>query len=165
MLQQTETITARALRQASDKTPPSCELVVGGKPTGQRIEGCVLEAALECDAGYLLFLTDDIPHEDSLNIHLVSFSGTLEDSARIGGMYSTGRFEKLQVQQPDKISFRFMGDTIWTLQVLQKPAFRIPFLSEPAGVHRPPGSKRRFLITGSPRWEAHSSHHGRIHFP
>lgn len=150
MLQEAESIATCAPLHASDTTPPSCELVIGGKPTGQRIEGCVLETTLKCDAGYLLFLTDDIPHEDSLNIHLVSFSGELKDSARIGGMYSTGRFEKLQVQQPDKVSFRFIGDAIWTLKVLEKPALRIPFLSEPAGVHRPLGFKRRFSITRTP---------------
>jgi hypothetical protein len=109
-----------------------------------------LESALQYDAGYLIFLTDDIPDEDSLNIHLVDCTGAPRDRARIGSPYSTGRFRNLEIQSPDKVKFRFLGDTVWTLRILQKPALRIPFLSESVCVHRPSGFQRRFSITGNP---------------
>jgi hypothetical protein len=110
-----------------------------------------LESALQYDTGYLIFLTDDIPDEDSLNIYLVDFSGAPMDWARIGNIYSTGSFKNLEIRQPDRVKFRFIGDTVWTLQIVRKPAWHIPFISGPAGVHRPPGFRRHFSITGTPR--------------
>ena len=151
MLQQTQDITISAIQPPSGTTLPSCELVIGGQPSGYRVEGCILEAAIKCVGGYLIFLTDDIPYEDSLNIHLIDHSGLLQDTARIGSIYSTGSFQDLQIQQPDKVAFRFIGDTVWCVQTLPKPALRIPLVSEPAGVHRPIGFKRHFAILRKPQ--------------
>lgn len=151
MLLKAQDIAIDAIHPPSDKTAPSCELVIKGQPSGLRVEGCVLEAALKYDDGYLLFLTDDIPNEDSLSIHLIDHSGNLRDTARIGSIYSTGCFSDLQIQQPETVSFRFIGDTVWSIHILPKPALRIPFVSEPAGVHRPLGFKRHFTVSGLPQ--------------
>lgn len=150
MLAHVKTIAIHESWPASEKNAPTCRLIIEDKPSAHRFEGCILEAALKCDTGYLIFLTDDIPHEDSLNIYLVDHSGAPKDTARIGSIYSTGSFGDLNMEQPDKATFRFMGDTTWVLHIFQKPVLRIPFISDPAGVHRPPGFKRYFSIIGKP---------------
>jgi len=136
---------------------PSCELIIQGKPTGYRIDGCILEAALQCDTGYLVFLTEDCPFEESLDIHLVDFSGDLKDSVRIGGMYTTGTFGNLQVQQPNKVTFEFIGKTAhkkgttWVVELLPSPSWRLPIFSDTLGAQRPFGFKRHFLLTATAR--------------
>jgi len=140
---------------------PSCELIIDGKPTGQRVAGCVLEAALKCDVGYLVFLTENCPFEESLDIHLVDLSGVLQDSVCIGGMYTTGTFCNLQIQQPDKLLFEFIdkaahkNGTIWLLKILPKPSLHLPFFSDVSGVKRAFGLIRHFSITANPRTEPH----------
>lgn len=148
MLQQTRSITIRDALPDTESGPPSCELVINDRPSGHRVKGCILEAALQYDTGYLVFLTDDIMFENSLSIHLVDFSGATMDCARIGYIYATGFFENMEMHQPDKVTFIFFGDEIWTLHILQKPTWRIPFITESWAVQRPLGFKRLFTIAG-----------------
>lgn len=150
MLQLTNRLSLCNPSPASATTLPSCELAIDGQPAGLRVTGCVLEAALQHAGGYLLFLTDDILYEDSLNIHLIDGHGELKDSARLGGMYASGYFEQLQIHPPDRVSFRFIGDTRWTVRLLAAPACRWPFFSEPVGVHRAFGCRRHFMLTRQP---------------
>jgi len=146
---------ARALVQSV----PSCELVINGKHTGQRIAGCILEAAFQCDLGYLIFLTEDCPFEESLDIHLISLTGTLLDSARIGGMYTTGTFSNIQIHQPDTLFFDFMDKTAhktgttWIIKILPRPTARIPFLYGILGISRPFKLKQYFSVKFAPRTE------------
>jgi len=161
MLQQTDAITlgnkipeqtddiATAISQIgeSDNVSPSCELMIHGKGTGQRLDGYYLETALQYDAGYLVFMNHDCPYEETLSIYLVDHAGVLQDSAHIGGMYTTGIFRNLQTQQPDQVSFEFFAEATYTVKLLHSPGFRMPFFSEPIGVCRPFGFKRRFVVT------------------
>jgi len=149
MLQETQDIVVGAIHPPTNETSPSCELMICGRPSGHRVEGCVFEAAIKYDSGYLIFLTNDIPFEDSLNIHLLSHSGLLRDTASLFWIYCTGSFEDLKIELPDKVSFRFLGDMVWRVQVLPKPILRIPFFSEPTGVHRPFGFKRHFVVSAN----------------
>lgn len=126
------------------------ELIAVDRPTGLRLRGIVLEAAVQCDAGFLLFLTDDVPYEDTLSIHLIAPTFALLDSARIGAAYATGSFRELRLQQPDTVEFRFVGDTRWSVRLLEVRSLRVPFMGDPVGVHRPFGFARRFVIDGSP---------------
>jgi len=148
-LRQTDVITLTAMTPSTDTTSPSCELAIDDKSTGQRVEGCFLEAAFQCDTGYIVFLNHDCPFEETLSIYVLDFSGILQDSAHIFWMYCTGFFKNVQVQQPNKILFEFFEDTTWTLEILQEPIFRVPFFSEPTGVHRPLRCRRHFLIAGA----------------
>lgn len=154
MLHLSDQIAILPATAAGSDQPPRGELCIGGRSTGLRLSGVVLEAALRCDAGWLLFLTDDVPFEDMLSIHLVDPAGTLRlDSAHIGSAYATGNFRALQIQPPDTLQFHFMGGTPWRVQLLAGPAWRLPFVGEPAGVHRPFGFRRRFVVRGVPRPE------------
>lgn len=147
-----DTITLRP-RQASDADAPSSDLAIAGRTAAQPVAGVVLEAAFECAGRTLLFLTDDIPFEESLRIHLLDADLHLLDSATLGSMYSTGRFELLGLQQPRTVKFRFFGDTDWAVELLDAPASRMPFFGDPRGVQRPFGFVRHFKVHGDPQPE------------
>ncbi|MDP3228626.1 MAG: hypothetical protein Q8N13_11705 [Acidovorax sp.] len=134
----------------ADEAPPLCEIVVSGQATGQQVPGAVLEAAAQWQSFTLLFTTDDVPYEEFLHIHLLDAQLNLLDSATVGGMYSTGSFSLLESTEPDTLRFRFIGDTDWSVQVLPAPGFRVPLLSEPAGVSRPLGFSRHFIVRCNP---------------
>ena len=143
------TFTLRAIAACDDAAPTS-ELVQHGAPTGVLLAGVVLEAAVAWNESYVLFLTDDVPYEESLHIHLLSADFQLIDTASLSAMYATGSFSALTLMPPDRLSFRFFGDMDWRVELLSRPKLRIPFLSEPAGVKRSIGFSRRFIIRASP---------------
>ena len=117
--------------------PPRSQVWMNGTATGQSVDGAVLEAAVDCGGRYLLFMTDDVPAEDQLSIHLVDRDGRLLDTARIGGIYATGSFSSLRLHEPASVSFRFINGTDWTVEVFDGPRLRLPLVSEPRGVSRP----------------------------
>lgn len=148
-------VTLRRLAVAEPDEAPRCELMLPGLGAATPpLAGAVLEAAFRTAAGgWLLFLTDDVPHEEALHIHLLEAGGALLDSATLSWPYATGSFELLALEAPHSVRFRFFGDTDWTVQVLPAPALRLPLISEPRGVHRKPGFSRHFRIDGSPKPE------------
>jgi hypothetical protein len=130
---------------------PQGELLRNGQHTGKHVPGSVLEAAIKCQDCYLLFVTDDIPHEEMLRVLLLDAQLNIVDYALIGAMYSTGAFTGLQIVAADTVKFRFIGGADWHIDLLHKAAFRIPFISEPRGVSRPFGFSRRFIVRGNPQ--------------
>jgi hypothetical protein len=143
-------VSVRRLPAAPDEAPRA-EVLITGRPTGWRIAGAVLEAAVRCDEKLLLFLTDDVPHEDCLSIHLLDANGNMLDSARLGSAYTTGTFDALLLEPPDHARFRFFGGIEWTLRVLPKPGWRLPLVRDAPGVHRAWGLRRHFVVRGKPR--------------
>ncbi|HEX8405124.1 MAG TPA: hypothetical protein VF670_10935 [Duganella sp.] len=137
-------------RQTSDDELPRGEVVLYGEPTGRIIEGAVLEAAVCWKGLFLIFLTDDIPHEDTLRIYLLGPRLDMVDAARLGAMYATGAFERLEVIAPNLVRFEFFGDTTWTLELLDDQAFAVPMVSDPKGVTRPFKLSCRFKLYGEP---------------
>jgi hypothetical protein len=146
-------IALNPISEATDALPPVSELVVSGVPTGKRVSGAILEGAVEWDSFRLLFLTDDIPHEEMLRVALLNAELDVVDEALIGGPYSTGSFSSLELCEPDAVRFRFIGGVPWTVQLLSKRALRLPFISEPRGVHRSFGFSRQFIVRGTPARE------------
>ena len=142
-------ISVRSVAVHGDQ-PPLSEICVNSVATGQQVDGAVLESAVECDGRYLLFLTDDVPGEDQLSIHLVDGQGRLLDSARIGAMYSTGSFSGSTLREPNAVAFRFIGDADWSVEVFDKARLQMPFVAEPRGVSRPLGLRRWFRVEGRP---------------
>jgi hypothetical protein len=130
---------------------PTSEVLVNGTSTGKLISGAVLEVAVQWEDSYLLFMTDDVPFEEMLGIHLLDNKLNLLDSALIGGPYSTGSFSSLELSEPDTVCFRFIGDRTWTVELLSRPRFRMPFISEPPGVKRALSLSRHFIVRGNPR--------------
>ncbi|MDR7035621.1 hypothetical protein J2X36_000356 [Methylobacterium sp. BE186] len=119
------------------------------------VEGLVLEAVAMLDAqdpipGYLFFLTDDVPFEDALSITLTDPALRILDTARLGGAYATGAWRDPAIDGPGRLSFRFIDEKRWRLRVLPRPGPRLPFLSEPRGVHRPLGLTRHFVLAAGP---------------
>ena len=143
---------ALQLRNGSDL--PESEVVLHGSPTQKTLPGSFLEAVLDTGDGFLVFTSDDTPYEEQLGIHLTDSSGALLESLSIGGAYRTGAFRALRIVAPATVAFRFTGETVWKVQVLQLPRFRIPFLGDPSGVCRPIGFRSRLVIQGQPKIES-----------
>lgn len=134
-----------------DDAMPHSVLLVHGESTQTIIQGATLEAAIAWESYILLFLTDDIPNEDTLRIYLIDSQHKICDWAWLGAMYSTGAFSGIDLSEPATIRFRFIGDTVWTLSLLNHEEFAVPWFGNPRGVHRPCRFKRRFRLTGSPQ--------------
>ncbi len=144
-------LTTRLARGADEGEVPTSEVLVNGTSTGKLISGAVLEAAVQWENRYLLFMTDDTPFEEMLSIHLLDAQMNMLDSALIGSAYSSGAFTMLDLNEPNIVRFRFIGDTLWSIELLSRPGFRVPFISEPPGVKRPVNFSRHFIVRGTPR--------------
>lgn len=132
---------------------PQSELMLNRQPTGVVIDGAVLEAAIRWHDLLLVFVTDDIMHEDTLRIYLLDARLDIVDSAKLGWIYATGAFSLLELCPPDTVRFLFFGDTDWALELFDKDVFAVPFFNEPRGVSKPLRFHRRFQITGDPKPE------------
>lgn len=147
-------LTTKRVDRSGDDEMPKSEILINGKSTGKLVSGMVLEAAVQWENFFLLFMTDDIPYEEMLRILLLDNQLNLIDSALIGGPYSTGSFSSLHLIEPNTVCFRFIGDTTWCVELLSRPGFRIPFISEPLGVWRSLRFSRHFIVRGNPRPQA-----------
>ena len=116
-----------------------------GQPTGTVVPGCVLEAQYAIDARALLFVTHDIPYEETLEILLLDVAGDVVDRASLFRAYVTGSFAAGRIIDDASVTFRFFGGPERMVRVLATRELRFPF-SEPAGVHRPRGLFRWFRI-------------------
>lgn len=99
----------------------------------------------------MLFMTDDVPFEEMLSIHLLDAQMEVLDTALIGSPYSSGSFTSLLLVEPNTVQFRFIGNTLWRVELLSRPRFRVPFISDPSGVKRPIGFSCHFVVHGSPQ--------------
>ncbi|MFE8102031.1 hypothetical protein RBA71_11085 [Brenneria goodwinii] len=146
----TNAISLQIIHEATQFKESVCEVLLNGKATGVKVSGKVLEAAVKVgDALYLLFLTDDVIFEESLNIFLIRLgsNSAVVDSATIGAMYNTGIFKNIRVASSDSVDFNFMGDNLWKVAVHHDPKLRVPFINEDKRVSRPAGFKRHFSIS------------------
>jgi len=143
-------ITLNPISESTEEQPPTSELVLNGVPTGRRIHGAILEAAVEWNSLYLVFLTDDIPHEEMLRIVLLDEELNVLDTALIGAPYSSGSFSSLELREPDTVKFHFIGGSPWLVQLRGSKGLRLPFVSEPQGVYRPFGFSRQFIVRKTP---------------
>lgn len=138
------------LRPQPFNDEPSGEVWIAGRSTGTIVSGCVLEAAVRCRRGWLLFVTDGVPYEDMLTIHLLDERGRLLDSARIGGPYATGSFSQVRVEPPAIVRFRFIDDADWSVRVLDKPRPAVPWWPDARGVWRGARLTRHFELRRTP---------------
>ena len=105
---------------------------------------------LKTGCKYLTFMTDDTPNEDMLHIHLLNESLDVIDSATIGSMYSTGSFRNCNIQEPNTLTFNFIGGTEWKIEILDNKEFLFPFISLPKGVSRKNMFYQYFKIYSNP---------------
>lgn len=144
-------LTTKPIDGMPEDQVPSSAVLLNGESSGKLVSGAVLEAAVRWEDFYLLFMTDDVPFEEVLSIQLLDSQLNRLDSASIGGLYSSGSFSSLELVEPNTVRFRFIGDTIWSVEFFPQPGFRIPFVSEPPGVHRSLGFHRHFVVHGNPQ--------------
>ena len=135
-----------SVRAMQGAEPPQAEIYVDGVASGTVVPGAVLEAAVACDGMTLLMLTDDVPYEDMLSIHLLGAQLQLLDSARIGAAYATGAFSSLTLLAPNRVRFRFIDNVDWWVEVFSAPSFRLPLVGEAKGVTRSHMFSRHFLV-------------------
>ena len=107
---------------------------IAGRTSAEPLEDTVLEAGVQHGNQYLLFLTDDIPSEDSLHIHLLDEDLNRIDSATLGAPYATGHVHNLTLEESGRITFEFFGDCVWEVSVSPRKRLRLPFVSGPSGV-------------------------------
>lgn len=145
----TDSISLSVVKEAQRLSETQCEIILEEKNTDIIVSGKKLEAAVRvADTRFLLFTTDDIVYEESLNIFYIDIQSGIIESLSLGGEYVTGTFENLSVNQ-NSVSFSFIGDTTWTVQVLPTPSLRLPF-SDPRGVSRPMGLRKYIDISATP---------------
>ena len=143
-------ISLRPLPGSEDDEPRS-EVLVDRRATGSVIAGCVLEAAVRCEPGWLLLVTNDTPYEEFLNIHLLDESTAQPlDSARIGGPNSTGTFSNLKLEPPSTVHFRFIDEADWSVRVLPRAKRALPLWPDARGVWRGSRLTRHFEVRRSP---------------
>lgn len=141
-----DTLTAIRLEPTGTDQTPKSRLLLDGHETSAEVPGAVLEAAVDTGDGWLLFLTDDVPHEESLNICLLDRDFRLLDRATLVWPYGTGAFRDLCPVSDRTLQFEFFDDKPWFLDLLDGPQIRVPPFGEPAGVWRPFGFTRRFRV-------------------
>ncbi|HVJ50986.1 MAG TPA: hypothetical protein VM689_00895 [Aliidongia sp.] len=122
---------------AGDETAEA-RLVADGRQTAVTLPGRCLEAQYALERGeFLLFLTHDVPYEEGLEICLLGSDLRLIDRITIVWPYATGHFREPAIRSKHSLSFRFMGDHRWVVEVLSSPRLHLPFLSDPRGAWRP----------------------------
>lgn len=129
-----EDVSLTLATKGSDRDLAKSLVTIAGHTSVEPLEGVVLEACVQHGHQYLLFLTDDIPFEDSLHIHLLDDELRTIDSLALGAAYTTGHFRNLKCDEAGGITFEFFGDQVWELSVLPERRLRIPLISGPRGV-------------------------------
>ncbi len=120
--------------EGNDQELATSFATIAGRTSQEPLEGTVLEACVQHGNQYLLFLTDDIPFEDSLHIHLLDEDLNRIDTVTLGAPYTTGHFRNLKCEDSGGITFEFFGDCVWEIVVLPKKRLRLPLISGPRGV-------------------------------
>ena len=120
-----------------------------------KITGTVLELCARYKDWFLVFTTDDTPFEDMLHIHLLDDSFKVLDSLTIGAIYSTGSFSEPQLISSNKIVFRFIGDTDWSITILEQAKFVIPYFSSIKGVRKTWQWRHYLHVEGQPKPEVY----------
>ncbi len=141
---------AKKLTQTNESEPQKGQIYIDNKPTNSFIDGAILEASIQYNNFYLAFMTDDIPYEDMLHIHLLDKKLNLLDSVTIGSPYATGSFKSLEICEPNSAKFYFMGATQWIISIFPEKQLHIPLFSDPKGVSRKIKFSRYLKITGTP---------------
>lgn len=117
------------IQEISEYKQTLCEIVIGHKPSNILIRGKILERAVSVDENrYVIFTTDEVIFEESLNIYLIELGKGVVDQLFIGQSYQTDIFSGLKIVNESSLSFSFLGS--WTLEVYAKAKFGIGINSE-----------------------------------
>jgi len=142
------------------RTAARSRVMRDGQDTGLLLPGLWLEAQFMVGSDALLFITHNVPYEEQLDLCLISAGNVLKDRLSLAWIYSTGIFSDARVVGKRSIVFSFFADAFWRVDVLPTPGWRLPLVSEPRGVWRRFGFKRRMVITRLPGMVSSSSPEG-----
>lgn len=117
------------IQEISEYQQTLCEMVIDHKPSNILIRGKILERAVSVDENrYVIFTTDEVIFEESLNIYLIELGKGVVDQLFIGQAYQTDIFSGLKIVNESSLSFSFLGS--WTLEVYAKAKLGIGINSE-----------------------------------
>ena len=112
----------------------------------QEVRGVILDVCFSVKQGYLVITSDDCIYENTIYIQLLNPQLDIIDQVLIGLPYATGIFKLINIESTDRIVFEFFKDELYELTLLDKPEFKLPFISEAQGVFRRFGFQRYFKI-------------------
>jgi len=123
-------------------------IIIDGHDSKVHIDGTCLEAALlTAENNILLFVTFDCPFEEILAIYLFDLQqNRIIDKAMIYQMYYTGFFSDLVIVSEKRLSFEFMIEGGWTLELFDKPKKSLSHLLPMSVVKRPFSLTRYFSL-------------------
>lgn len=102
-----------------------CEVVIKQTMTGIFIRGKVMEEAVYISEGrYLIFTTDDVIFEETLNIYLIELGKGVLDKLWIGQPYNTDIFSGVTMIDQQTLSFNFLYLKDWKLSVYPQARLR-----------------------------------------
>lgn len=85
-----------------------CEVLIANKKTGIFIRGKVIEEIIYISEGrYLIFTTDDVIFEETLNIYLIELGRGVLDKLWIAQPYNTDIFSGVKIIDDQTLSFNF----------------------------------------------------------
>ncbi|PCM44932.1 hypothetical protein [Marinobacter sp. ANT_B65] len=144
-MEKTDQFSSRLLKSSDDSQTPCLQLIKGDEPFGSPQKGALIEAQYQVDDDrYLLFITDDVPYEETLRIYLIAGNAEVLDSLEFGGYLANGTLEGLNVVGEQSIEFSFIHEKRCRLTVKSDSGWKKPLTFTP-GVSRPGGLKKRFL--------------------
>jgi len=143
-MQKTDRFSSRQIKSSDNSQPPCLQLIKDDKSFGGPQKGALIEAQYQVDDRYLLFITDDVPYEETLRIYLIAGNGDVLDSLEFGGYLANGTLEGLNIVGEHSIEFSFIHKKRCRLTVKPNSGWKKPLIFTP-GVSRPGGLKKRFL--------------------
>lgn len=119
-LKESNQIYSEATEQAEDQ-PPKLILKLNSNLSIE-VTGAILEAQYTDGNRHILFVTEDIPFEETLHIYLLNSNLEPIDNLSLSAIYSPGILKDLSITQPNKISFSFFNaQEKWQLEIFDRP--------------------------------------------
>lgn len=138
----------RRIREPTTDEVPLVQLSFREREVGDAIPGATLEQQFRLDEGrFLLFLTDDVPYEETLRIYLLSKDFRILDGLEFGGAYVTGSLENVTIKDSRTLEFSFVHKNRCRLHVHQTARWQLPLLFMPGVSRVGPWRQKSFLQT------------------
>lgn len=136
---------SKLLQDSENSKIPHLQLMRGDAPFGEPLDGALIEDQYQVDTNrFLLFVTDDVPYEETLRVYLIAHDGEVLDALEFGGYLANGSLEGLTVVDQQAVEFSFIHEKRCRLTVQNDSRWMKPLVLTP-GVSRPGGLKKRYL--------------------
>ncbi|AMX01934.1 hypothetical protein [Microbulbifer thermotolerans] len=144
-MEKIDRFSSNLLKSSDNSQAPYLQLIKGNEPFSGQLKGALIVAQYHLyDGHYLLFITDDIPYEETLRIYLIASNAEVLDSLEFGGYLANGTLEDLNIVGEQAIEFNFIHKKRCRLTVKSDSGWTKPLTFTP-GVRRPGGLKKRYL--------------------